>query len=132
MGFDNDHLGTRMPFGAPSTPSPGRLGERVKSTIPALPGGAYALNVESTAFRHLIRCFGHIESRERTPFRLAAEAVAGKARGPGDLTVVVAGVRVGSDDEFLVLASYAKPPWRPVGSGDLLNSACPAGPRLAG
>jgi hypothetical protein len=21
MGFDNDHLGTQMPFGAPSTPS---------------------------------------------------------------------------------------------------------------
>jgi len=21
MGFDNDHLGTMMPFGAPSTPS---------------------------------------------------------------------------------------------------------------
>jgi CDP-diacylglycerol pyrophosphatase len=66
------------------------------------------------------------------PFRLAAEAVAGKAGGPGDLTVVVAGVRVDSDDEFLVLASYAKAPWRPVGSGDLLNSPCPAGPRLAG
>ena len=66
------------------------------------------------------------------PFRLAAEALAGKAGGSGDLTVVVAGVRVDSDDEFLVLASYAKAPWRPVGSGDLLNSACRAGPRLAG
>ena len=68
------------------------------------------------------------------PFRLAAEAVAGKTRGPGDLTIVVAGVRVESDDEFLILASYAKAPhaWWPVGSGDLLDSACPAGRRLAG
>jgi CDP-diacylglycerol pyrophosphatase len=67
------------------------------------------------------------------PFRLAAEAVAGKTKGPGDLTVVVAGVRVDSDDEFLILASYAKAPhaWWPVGADDLL-SACPAGPRRAG
>jgi CDP-diacylglycerol pyrophosphatase len=68
------------------------------------------------------------------PFRLAAEAVAGKTKGPGDLTIVVAGVRVESDDEFLILASYAKAPhaWWPVGSDDLLDSACPAGPRRAG
>jgi CDP-diacylglycerol pyrophosphatase len=68
------------------------------------------------------------------PFRLAAEAVAGKTKGPGDLTIVVAGVRVDGDDEFLILASYAKAPhaWWPVGSGDLLDSACPAGRRLAG
>ena len=68
------------------------------------------------------------------PFRLAAEAVAGKTRGPGDLTIVVAGVRVESDDEFLILASYAKAPhaWWPVGSDDLLDSACPAGPHRAG
>jgi CDP-diacylglycerol pyrophosphatase len=67
------------------------------------------------------------------PFRLAAEAVAGKTGDPGDLTVVVAGVRVDSDDEFLVLASYAKAPhaWWPVGADNLL-SACPAGPRRAG
>jgi CDP-diacylglycerol pyrophosphatase len=67
------------------------------------------------------------------PFRLAAEALAGKTKGPGDLTIVVAGVRVESDDEFLILASYAKAPhaWWPVGSDDLL-SACPAGPRRAG
>ncbi|HZZ22031.1 MAG TPA: CDP-diacylglycerol diphosphatase [Roseiarcus sp.] len=67
------------------------------------------------------------------PFRLAAEAVAGKTKGPGDLTVVVAGVRVNSDDEFLILASYAKAPhaWWPVGADDLL-SACPAGTRRAG
>ena len=68
------------------------------------------------------------------PFRLAAEAVAGKTKGPGDLTIVVAGVRVEGDDEFLILASYAKAPhaWWPVGSGDLLDSACTAGRRLAG
>jgi CDP-diacylglycerol pyrophosphatase len=67
------------------------------------------------------------------PFRLAAEALAGKTNGPGDLTIVVAGVRVESDDEFLILASYAKAPhaWWPVGSDDLL-SACPAEPRRAG
>src|SRR5271157_546109 len=65
------------------------------------------------------------------PFRLAAEALAGKTRGPGDLTVVVAGVRADVDDEFLILASYARAPhaWWPVGSDDLLDSACPAGPR---
>ncbi len=67
------------------------------------------------------------------PFRLASEALAGKTKGPGDLTVVVAGVRVDSDDEFLILASYAKAPhaWWPVGADNLL-SACPAGPRSAG
>jgi CDP-diacylglycerol pyrophosphatase len=68
------------------------------------------------------------------PFRLAADALAGKTNGPGDLTIAVAGVRVESDDEFLILASYAKAPhaWWPVGSDDLLDSTCPAGPRLAG
>jgi CDP-diacylglycerol pyrophosphatase len=67
------------------------------------------------------------------PFRLAAEAVAGKANGPRDLTIVVVAVRVESDDEFLILASYAKAPhaWWPVGADDLLG-ACPAGPRRAG
>ncbi len=58
------------------------------------------------------------------PFRLAAEELGSKAKGPGDLTVVVAGVRVESDDEFLILASYAKAPhaWWPVGADDLLDS----------
>jgi CDP-diacylglycerol pyrophosphatase len=67
------------------------------------------------------------------PFRLAAEALAGRAKGPGDLTIAVVGVRVESDDEFLILASYAKAPgaWWPVGSDDLLPPACPAGRRLA-
>ncbi len=67
------------------------------------------------------------------PFRLAAEALAGKTKGPGDLTIAVAGVRVESDDEFLILASYAKAPhaWWPVGADDLLAPACPAGSRRA-
>jgi CDP-diacylglycerol pyrophosphatase len=71
---------------------------------------------------------------EVQPFRLAADFFAGKAKRPGDLTIAVAGVRVGSDDEFLILASYAKAPgaWWPVGSDDLLYPACPAGPRLVG
>jgi CDP-diacylglycerol pyrophosphatase len=62
------------------------------------------------------------------PFRLVAEAFAGKAKGSGDLTIAVAGVRVESDDEFLILASYAKAPgaWWPVGSDDLLYPACAA------
>jgi CDP-diacylglycerol pyrophosphatase len=57
------------------------------------------------------------------PFRLAAEAVAGKTKDPGDLAVVVAGVRVDSDDQFLILASYAKAPhaWWPVGADNLLD-----------
>jgi CDP-diacylglycerol pyrophosphatase len=67
------------------------------------------------------------------PFRLASEALAGKTKGPGDLTVAVAGVRVDNDDQFLILASYAKAPhaWWPVGAEDLLG-ACMAGPRRAG
>ena len=49
------------------------------------------------------------------PFRLAAEVVAGKTKDPGDLTVVVVGVRVDREDQFLILASYAKAPhaWWP-------------------
>jgi CDP-diacylglycerol pyrophosphatase len=58
------------------------------------------------------------------PFALAAEELGGKANGPGDLTVVVVGVRVDSDDQFLILASYAKAPhaWWPVGADNLLGS----------
>jgi CDP-diacylglycerol pyrophosphatase len=56
------------------------------------------------------------------PFRLAAKELGDKMNGPGDLTVVVAGVRVGDDDQFLILASYARAPhaWWPVGADDLL------------
>jgi CDP-diacylglycerol pyrophosphatase len=51
------------------------------------------------------------------PFRLAAEAFAGQGEGPGDLTIAVAGVRVESYDEFVILTSSAKAPgaWWPVG-----------------
>jgi CDP-diacylglycerol pyrophosphatase len=67
------------------------------------------------------------------PFRLAAEALADKASSRSDLTIAVVGVRVEGDDEFLILATYAKAPhaWWPVGSDDLL-STCPARPRGAG
>ena len=63
------------------------------------------------------------------PFRLAAEALADKAGRRGDLTVAVAGVRVANDDDFLILASYAKAPgaWWPVGAENLLAPNCAAG-----
>jgi CDP-diacylglycerol pyrophosphatase len=68
------------------------------------------------------------------PFRLAAEELGGKMRSPRDLTVAVVGARVDSDDEFLILASYAKAPhaWWPVGAADVLASCRLAGPRRAG
>jgi CDP-diacylglycerol pyrophosphatase len=68
------------------------------------------------------------------PFRLAAEVVAGKTKNPGDLTVVVVGVRVDGDDQFLILASYSNAPhaWWPVGAENLLDSCRFAGPRHAG
>jgi CDP-diacylglycerol pyrophosphatase len=68
------------------------------------------------------------------PFRLAAEVVAGKTKDPGDLTVVVAGVRVKDDDQFLILASYAKAPhaWWPVGADNLLGECRFARPRRVG
>jgi CDP-diacylglycerol pyrophosphatase len=57
------------------------------------------------------------------PFRLAAEELGAKTNGPGDLTVVVVGARVDGDDQFLILASYAKAPhaWWPVGAENLLG-----------
>ena len=66
------------------------------------------------------------------PFRLAAEALAGKAR-PRDMTIAVAGVRVGGDGQFLILASYARAPgaWWPVGDGNLY-SPCRTAPRSPG
>jgi CDP-diacylglycerol pyrophosphatase len=68
------------------------------------------------------------------PFRLAAEALADKVRERRVLTIMVAGVRVEGDDEFLILASYAGAPgaWRPVHAEDLLGPNCPARTRLAG
>jgi len=60
------------------------------------------------------------------PFRLAAEALADKVSDRGELTVLVAGVRVEGDDQFMVLATYAKAPgaWWPVGSDDLMDRRC--------
>ena len=57
------------------------------------------------------------------PFRLAADELGRKTNGPGDLTVVVVGARVQDDDQFLILASYAKAPhaWWPVGADNLLD-----------
>jgi CDP-diacylglycerol pyrophosphatase len=68
------------------------------------------------------------------PFRLAAEALADKVADRADLTIIVAGVRVEGDDEFLILASYAHAPhaWWPVGADDFLDRNCEAGPGLAG
>jgi CDP-diacylglycerol pyrophosphatase len=68
------------------------------------------------------------------PFRLAAEELGGKANGPGDLTIVVVGARVENDDQFLILASYARAPhaWWPVGADNLLDSCRSAAPPRAG
>ncbi len=68
------------------------------------------------------------------PFQLAAEALAGKTDSPGDVTIVVVGVRVDNDDQFLILTSYAKAPhaWWPVGADNLLGSCRSAGPPRAG
>src|SRR3984957_16275709 len=68
------------------------------------------------------------------PFQLAAEELGDKTNGPGDLTVVVVGIRVDSDDQFLILASYAKAPhaWWPVGADNLLDVCRPAKPHGAG
>jgi hypothetical protein len=51
MGFDNDHLGTQMPFGAPSTPS-----------FPRKP-----LEDDIRPERPANRNAGHVNLRSRTP-----------------------------------------------------------------
>ena len=68
------------------------------------------------------------------PFRLAAEALANDFDELGELTVAAAGVRVGGDDQFVILAStaYAPGAWWPVSAGDLLDAACRASARPAG
>jgi CDP-diacylglycerol pyrophosphatase len=68
------------------------------------------------------------------PFRLAAEELGPKTKRPGDLTVVVVGARVDNDDQFLILASYAKAPhaWWPVGAANILESCARVGPRRPG
>jgi CDP-diacylglycerol pyrophosphatase len=57
------------------------------------------------------------------PFRLASQELGDKTNGPGDLTVVVVGVRVEDDDQFVILASYARAPhaWWAVGADNLLG-----------
>ena len=68
------------------------------------------------------------------PFRLAADELGGKTNSPGDLTVAVVGARVDRDDEFLILATYAKAPhaWWPVGAAEVLASCRLARPGRAG
>jgi CDP-diacylglycerol pyrophosphatase len=68
------------------------------------------------------------------PFRIAAEGLADKVRVLGDLMIMVASVRVGGDDDFLILFSYAGAPgaWWPWGDNDMLDPNCRAGRRLSG
>ncbi len=68
------------------------------------------------------------------PFRLAADELGGRTKSPGDLTVVVVGARVDDNDQFLILASYAKAPhaWWPVGDGNLLGDCRAPKPQGAG
>jgi CDP-diacylglycerol pyrophosphatase len=68
------------------------------------------------------------------PFRLAAEELGDKTKGPGDLTVVVVGARVEDEDQFVILASYSKAPhaWWPVGAKDLMGACRFAGRSAAG
>ncbi len=62
------------------------------------------------------------------PFRLAAEALADKVKNRGNVMIMIAGVRVEGDDEFLILASYAGAPgaWWPIGADSLLDRKCRA------
>ena len=66
------------------------------------------------------------------PFRLVADYFSDKVRNRADIMVVVAGLRVAGDDEFLILATYAHAPhaWWPVGAESLLTSDCTSEPRL--
>ena len=68
------------------------------------------------------------------PFQLASDELGRKTNSLGDLTVVVAGVTVEGDDQFLILASYAKAPhaWWPVGADNLLGACSSSGPPRAG
>ena len=64
---------------------------------------------------------------EVDPFRLVAERFADKVRDMGNLTIMVAAVRVGGEDGFLILASYLGAPhsWWSVGDDDLIGPHCP-------
>ena len=74
------------------------------------------------------RCSGPIASRERslrTSIRFGSPPRSSAARrmARATSTVVVVGARVEGDDQFLILASYAKAPhaWWPVGADNLLG-----------
>ena len=58
------------------------------------------------------------------PFQLASDELGGKTSSLGDLTIAVVGATVAGDDQFLILASYAKAPhaWWPVGADNLLGA----------
>lgn len=66
------------------------------------------------------------------PFRLAADYLADKVRERTDIMIVVAGVRVSGNDEFLILATYAHAPhaWWVFGAEDLLDPGCSTAPDL--
>jgi CDP-diacylglycerol pyrophosphatase len=68
------------------------------------------------------------------PFRLVAEAFAERVRDEGNLTIMVAAVRVDGDEGFLILASYVGAPhsWWAVGNEDLLDPRCPTDLSLNG
>ena len=114
------HIGCLLPYARRS----------IEAAAPRIPIGGWArigAVVPHTMFwGYRIRA---TDLANAEPFRLVGEAFAGRARSRGDLTIMVAGVRVEGDDEFLILASYAHAPgaWWPVGSDDLLGRACLAG-----
>ena len=64
---------------------------------------------------------------EVAPFRLVAEGFADKVRDMGNLTIMVAAVRVEGEDGFLILASYLGAPhsWWSVGDSELIGPHCP-------
>lgn len=70
---------------------------------------------------------------ESYPFQRVAAALPDAVANRRDLMIMVAGVRVEGDDQFLILASYGGVPgaWYPVGAENLLDPKCPAGAPLA-
>ena len=64
---------------------------------------------------------------EVDPFRLVAGEFADKVRDMGNITIMVAAVRVEGEDGFLILASYLGAPhsWWSVGDSELIGPHCP-------
>jgi len=60
------------------------------------------------------------------PFRLAAEALGDKVEDLKKLTVVVGGVKISDENEFLILATYAGAPhsWWPVEAENIISKRC--------